>query len=323
MHYRKAIELRPEDVTSYNDCAIMLVRLHRTSQAKELYERVLQLKHDHAIAHFNLANLLRKEVKDYKASEEHFLLAIKQKPKFTAALNNYGTMLHHQLKRYKEAEYFYLQTICVDPHYGRARFNYANLCREYLRKFDIAEENYLCAIESDETNPNFHNNYGLLLQYSMKNYPEAKVQYEEALRLEPNHALAHCNYGTILMQMVDKKYNVKMEDLSDAEGQIDQPRKKSQLKKGNVFKKSDKHFKESIRLNPQLVMAYNNYGCLLRRVEKFDEARKMFEKALSMDCNFIMAKKNLKKTQNAADFAAGIQKSQTGLRKFRIQSKKS
>eukprot|EP01083_Nonionella_stella_P134395 408969_1 len=46
-HYKSAMKLRPEDVTSYNDCAIMLVRQNRSS------ERVLELQPKHAIAHFN------------------------------------------------------------------------------------------------------------------------------------------------------------------------------------------------------------------------------------------------------------------------------
>ena len=70
-HYKSAMKLRPEDVTSYNDCAIMLVRQNRSSEAKKLYEKVLELQPDHAIAHFNLANLLRKDLKDYKSAERY------------------------------------------------------------------------------------------------------------------------------------------------------------------------------------------------------------------------------------------------------------
>ena len=69
-HYRLAMELRPDDVTSYNDCAIMLVRQNRSNEAKSLYDKVLELQPDHAIAHFNLANLLRKDKKDYKNAEK-------------------------------------------------------------------------------------------------------------------------------------------------------------------------------------------------------------------------------------------------------------
>ena len=39
-HYKIAMELRPDDVTSYNDCAIMLVRQDRCVEAKQLYEKV-------------------------------------------------------------------------------------------------------------------------------------------------------------------------------------------------------------------------------------------------------------------------------------------
>lgn len=69
-HYKIAMKLRPDDVTSYNDCAIMLVRQDRCVEAKELYEKVLELEPNHSIAHFNLANLLRKDLKDYQKAEE-------------------------------------------------------------------------------------------------------------------------------------------------------------------------------------------------------------------------------------------------------------
>jgi len=62
------------------------------------------------------------------------------------------------------------------------------------------------------------------------------------------------------------------------------------------LQKSEKHFKQSIQLNPQLVMAYNNYACLLRRLQRFEESLKTFQSALDIDPNFIMAKRNMKRT---------------------------
>jgi len=45
-------------------------------------------------------------------------------------------------------------------------------------------------------------------------------------------------------------------------------------------------------------MAYNNYGCLLRRLEKHKGAKEMFAKALSIDPKFIMAARNLERANN-------------------------
>merc|ERR1712157_200717 len=68
--------------------------------------------------------------------------------------------------------------------------------------------------------------------------------------------------------------------------------------KVEYFSKSEWHFKKSIALNRSLVMAYNNYGCLLRRLEKHDGAKQMFAKALSIDPKFLMAKRNLDRAHN-------------------------
>merc|ERR1712228_240044 len=74
--------------------------------------------------------------------------------------------------------------------------------------------------------------------------------------------------------------------------------KKYSSKKVEYFSKSEWHFKKSIALNRSLVMAYNNYGCLLRRLEKQDAAKQMFAKALSIDPKFLMAKRNLDRAHN-------------------------
>jgi len=141
----------------------------------------------------------------------------------------------------------------------------------------------------------------------LKRYGEAKEQYEIALRLDDNHALGHCNYATILMQMVDKKYNQNLNDNSNhrqskmynnnSYGNNDISYHDEQ-KRQEYLKKSEYHFKRSISLNANLVMAYNNYGCLLRRLQRFDEAKTMFQKALVIDPKFAMAIRNLKRLGN-------------------------
>ncbi len=123
------------------------------------------------------------------------------------------------------------------------------------------------------------------------------------------------------MQMVDKKYNKTMEDnFSDSDSETNgssryskgrsqnparairprqygnsrKPIKKiTEERRSEYLKRSEFHFKRSIKLNSELVMAYNNYGCLLRRLERFEEAQTMFEHALRIDPKFQMAERNL------------------------------
>merc|ERR1712228_516561 len=299
-----------EDVTSYNDCAIMLVRQNRSNEAKNLYEKVLQLQPDHAIAHFNLANLLRKDLKKYADAEKHFLISIQKRPKFTAALNNYATMLHHQLKRYEEAEHYYLKALQIDIKYSRAHFNYANLCREHLKKYEFAQEHYLRAIMHDSANPNFYNNYGLLLQYALKKYRKAKKQYEIALKLDDEHALGHCNYGTILMQMVDKKYNRyyneqcdQFDDNSDDEevdpyfdDDDDDQSKDSVIPQGEYddfvlnggYKKNENGDQKEEVLDEERLSVYaKRYKSI--KVEYFSKSEWHFKKSIGLNRSLVMA----------------------------------
>jgi hypothetical protein len=58
-------------------------------------------------------------------------------------------------------------------------------------------------------------------------------------------------------------------------------------------------------------MAYNNYGCLLRRLDKHSEAKEMFIKALSIDAKFVMAQRNLDRAnQRERDIQNGVDPSE-------------
>lgn len=66
-------------------------------------------------------------------------------------------------------------------------------------------------------------------------------------------------------------------------------------KKGD-FEKSVKYFTESIEKEPSFPDVYNNRGLAYMKIDKLDEAKKDFQKAIELDDAFIMAKYNLAET---------------------------
>ena len=72
---------------------------------------------------------------------------------------------------------------------------------------------------------------------------------------------------------------------------------------------------KSVELNESLVMAYNNYRCLLRRLKRFREAIAAFEKEIGIDGKFNMARRNLQRTK---DMMNGVDSRE----EFKINSKR-
>jgi len=92
------VEADSEDVNALNNYATFLkdvmqqydtvcavphtnaIRLHCLIlhvQAKELFERALQIDAHHALTHYNYATLLHAVLKDYVKAEQHYELALK------------------------------------------------------------------------------------------------------------------------------------------------------------------------------------------------------------------------------------------------------
>jgi len=104
------------------------------NDARDAYERALQLDPKHTDAHINLGRLLH-EMRAPAAAEQHYRAALAIDPHHPIAAFNLGVALE-DLGRTREAIDAYEQAIAIDPHNADAHYNLAGL---YEKRGDKAE----------------------------------------------------------------------------------------------------------------------------------------------------------------------------------------
>ncbi len=94
-------------------------------QAREVYQRLLQLDPDHVDAHVNLGRLLHEEGAP-AAAEKHYREALEIDPEHETAAFNLGVALE-DLGRLRDAIEAYQRALELDPQNADAHFNLAGL----------------------------------------------------------------------------------------------------------------------------------------------------------------------------------------------------
>jgi tetratricopeptide (TPR) repeat protein len=94
-------------------------------QAREVYERLLEIDPDHVDAHVNLGRLLHEDGAP-AAAEKHYRRALDLDPDHEIAAFNLGVALE-DLGRFKDAIDAYLRALELDPQNADAHFNLAGL----------------------------------------------------------------------------------------------------------------------------------------------------------------------------------------------------
>ena len=94
-------------------------------QARQLYQRLLQLDPDHVDAHVNLGRLLHEDAAP-AAAESHYRRALDLDPEHETAAFNLGVALE-DLGRFRDAIEAYQRALELDPQNADAHFNLAGL----------------------------------------------------------------------------------------------------------------------------------------------------------------------------------------------------
>lgn len=94
-------------------------------QAREVYQRLLQLDSDHADAHVNLGRLLHEDGAP-AAAEKHYRRALEIDPEHETAAYNLGVALE-DLGRFRDAIEAYQHALEIDPQNADAHYNLAGL----------------------------------------------------------------------------------------------------------------------------------------------------------------------------------------------------
>jgi tetratricopeptide (TPR) repeat protein len=105
-----------------------------TGQAREAYQRALDLDPRHADARVNLGRLLQEDGKALEAAG-HYLAALAAVPDHPTAAFNLGTALE-DLGRWVDAIAAYERALEADPDFADAHYNLGLLCERVGRKRD-------------------------------------------------------------------------------------------------------------------------------------------------------------------------------------------
>ncbi len=119
-----AIDPRKPDVDDMYDVACEL-ESSSPDQAREVYQRLLQLDPEHVDAHVNLGRLLHEDGAP-AAAEQHYRRALELDPEHDTAAFNLGVALE-DLGRVRDATEAYQRAIELDPQNADAHFNLAGV----------------------------------------------------------------------------------------------------------------------------------------------------------------------------------------------------
>ena len=257
-HYRAALALDPENAATHSNLANILVEDGRSSEAASHYRRALELAPDFVEAHNNFGSLLYAE-EAFDEAAYHFQEALRLEPDQSAAYHNLGRVFHAQADLAKAIPY-YRRAVQVAPADSDAR---SDLGTALLAEGEVDEavSHLRRATQVDPDGFAIHNSLGIALG-TQGNLEEALIHFQRALEINPDFAEAHSNLSKALL----------------TQGRFDE---------------AIDHLRQVVRLRPAEADGYNNLGLALAIQGALDEAVEQFRRALQIDPMFAEARANL------------------------------
>ncbi len=146
----QAINLADWHPYYHNTKTIILKRLNRTNESKEVYEELLLKFPNYAEAHQNYANMIRDEG-DYLWAEAFYKRALLLKPNYHECLMNIGLMYKEQEKP-DEALQYLEASLKLRPNYATALLNMGIIYEEKKNRVKAVE----CYRKALQDNPYFY-----------------------------------------------------------------------------------------------------------------------------------------------------------------------
>ncbi len=202
--YSKAIELQPNEKTTYSNMGAVQALLGRHEVAIKYLDISISLNPSNSIAWTNKGAILEdlgRHTKDINRHNEAILCldeAIRLDPKYDKAWNSKGWALDG-LGKYEEAIKCHDQALKLNPKNDNA-WNNKGCALESLGKYEDAIKCYNKAIELNPKNDMAWNNKGWALD-GLGKYEEAIKCYDQALALNPENDKARNNKSLTLKKL--------------------------------------------------------------------------------------------------------------------------
>lgn len=219
-------------------------RLRRWDAAKIFVTKMLQIKPDHAVTHYNLGIILK------------------------------------ELGRHGEAIDCFIKAVQINPGYADAHNNLGNSFRE-LGRYDEAHRHYRKALELRPSQAEVHSNLADLLNVLGKTQ-EALTEARRAIALNPQYAEAYVNAAAITLTAGEPEEALRWLDrlatfapdhpgglLARARALLECDRPKEALEAA----------RRAVTVTPKSGEAANALGQVLAELDQSEEALAMFERA--------------------------------------------
>lgn len=193
-HFRKSIDLKPNNVEALYNLGTALGRLGRADEAEQMLRKALEIWPDSAKARNNLGMALL-ERKEYTEAESHFAEAARLQPDMSQAHNNLGYALYRQ-RRYEEAIPPIQEALRISPDYVQAHINVGNALMR-LSRFEEAASHYVKVLDLEPDRIKTRNNLATAYEH-LGRTADALAQLEIVLRQEPDNPVARARYEKLL-----------------------------------------------------------------------------------------------------------------------------
>jgi tetratricopeptide (TPR) repeat protein len=278
VHFKKAIELRPEFAEAHYHLALAYEKSGQEDVAIDEYLESLRLQPALLQARYLLAGACRKRG-DTNGALRLLEQVVEQAPKFAEARYNLGLLLKDR-EQLPEAIEQLREAVRLSP--GKARVLMA-LGIALAEQQNAAEALAVLrkAAELDPGDAEAPYNIGLVLAAHGQT-AEAATQFRASLALNSKHSSARRALGVSLMHQGD--FEASLEELRKAvEAAPDDAEAYNNLGLVELRRKNSagaiEALERAVRLNPRLIKAYFNLAQAYQREGRPDDARQATEKA--------------------------------------------
>jgi predicted O-linked N-acetylglucosamine transferase (SPINDLY family) len=265
--FKKILEISPDSHEAFFNIGTILLKKLKFQDAVDCFKSAINLKKDYFDAHFNIAECY-KNLGKFNDAILSFETCIKIKPGDLEIYNNLG-LIYKQINKFDFSINNFKKTLEMDPNFYQG---YNNLGAVYLEKdqLDEATELFNKCIQINQSFVEAYNNLGMILN-KKKKYHSAILILERGLKIDPNFknifvnlAIAYEAVGRVFEAI--KLYEKEM-DLNKTD-KILMALGNCWCSIGEITKGLD-YYEESIKLNPENLLVYQNYISNLNYLENF------------------------------------------------------
>jgi len=192
-HYKKALELAPEDAGILSHYAELLTARGEWPAAEEYHRRSLEIAPNRAESLARYASFLTVRG-DYDRAEEHYVRALEIAPDKASIVGEYAKFLACVRQNYHEAERCYKRALEMTPDDALILSSYGAFLAEALQDHAAAVECYEKAVVIEPDNAHILSDYAAMLARAGEDRDKVEALYRRAEAAAPNDAyvLARC-----------------------------------------------------------------------------------------------------------------------------------